>query len=519
MMFSKGQISLILLTTGIIVFAPLIYMLSAPLGSGAAGSSTTLLSIFSSRQLSLAISSFTLAGGATIGSLAIGIPFALLLARTDLPAQIFFFILGMIPLLIPPYIHAIAWNHFFSKLVTLPSIDLHTVAGAIFILSTAYFPIITFLLVSGLKSIDKKLEEAALLTQGKMSVLTNITLPLVRPNLISGGILVFIFSLVDFGVADMLRVKVYPIEIFIQFSAFYDDQGAMMLTIPLLCITGLFMMYQKWTMKKRQYITLSSASAPALNFQLGVMRMPCLVFCMLIISFSVVLPCISLIIMAGAIGNYQEVLASSYEQIAYSIFLAVGGGVACMTLSIMLSLLFSFSTRKSIKSIEYLSYTPLAMPSVALGIGLVHLWNRPGLDFVYGSSLIIIIGYVAHFLPFSLMSTSAGVNQLDPKLLDAARLVSDKSARLLGKIILPLISPSLLTGFFLVFFLSLGDLGTTLLLIPPGRETLPIKIYNLMHYGADNMVAALSLILILVLVSCCTLFIMIYRFLSRKVSQ
>ena len=55
------------------------------------------------------------------------------------------------------------------------------------------------------------------------------------------------------------------------------------------------------------------------------------------------------------------------------------------------------------------------------------------------------------------------------------------------KILIPLLKPSLLAAFFIVFLLSFGDLGTTLLIIPPGRETIPIKIYNLMHYGAEKL--------------------------------
>jgi iron(III) transport system permease protein len=53
-----------------------------------------------------------------------------------------------------------------------------------------------------------------------------------------------------------------------------------------------------------------------------------------------------------------------------------------------------------------------------------------------------------------------------------------------------------MAAFFIVFILAFGELGTTLLGMPPGRETIPIKIYNLMHYGAEDLVAALCIILI-----------------------
>jgi len=72
-----------------------------------------------------------------------------------------------------------------------------------------------------------------------------------------------------------------------------------------------------------------------------------------------------------------------------------------------------------------------------------------------------------------------------------------------------------MAGFYLVFILSFGELGTTLLVIPPGTETIPIKIFNLMHYGADQMVAALCLILIAIILFLSGLFLLLHRRLKR----
>jgi iron(III) transport system permease protein len=69
------------------------------------------------------------------------------------------------------------------------------------------------------------------------------------------------------------------------------------------------------------------------------------------------------------------------------------------------------------------------------------------------------------------------------------------------KIVMPLSRQSLITAFFIVFILSFGELGTTLLVIPPGRETIIIKIYNLMHYGAEQLVAALCVTLVVIILA------------------
>jgi iron(III) transport system permease protein len=118
---------------------------------------------------------------------------------------------------------------------------------------------------------------------------------------------------------------------------------------------------------------------------------------------------------------------------------------------------------------------------------------------------------VAHFIPFTARVTSSAFNQLNPRLEEAAFLVTANWFKVIGKIVLPLMVPGLLAAFFIGFILSVGDLGTTLLIMPPGKTTLPVKIYNLMHYGAEQMVAALCLILIGIILAFSGTFYMAYK--------
>lgn len=162
------------------------------------------------------------------------------------------------------------------------------------------------------------------------------------------------------------------------------------------------------------------------------------------------------------------------------------------------------------------AYLPLAVPAVTMGIGLITIWNQPLMDIVYGSSLIIIFGYVARFIPFAVAAAISGLRQLDTKLEEAAFMASSNWWRVMGKIVVPLISPSLITGFFIVFILALGELGTTLLVTPPGRETISLKIYNLMHYGAEEKVAALCLVLMAAILMFSTVFLILHRKLEKR---
>ena len=99
-------------------------------------------------------------------------------------------------------------------------------------------------------------------------------------------------------------------------------------------------------------------------------------------------------------------------------------------------------------------------------------------------------------MPFTIRAVYASLQQVHPSLEEMGWLMSARPCRVIARITLPLVRHGLLTGFFIAFVLAMGELGVTLLILPPGMATIPIKIYNYMHYGAEATVAALCLILL-----------------------
>ena len=491
-------------------------MLIAPFWVDVSGQTDGFSSLFDKRHLTLAQNSIGLAAGTTALCLALGVPLAFFLYRTDMFGGKIFKILYIIPVLIPPYIHAIVWTHLNSLFRKFFYLDVHSLGGTIFVLTLAYFPFITLMTQSGLKSIDRNLEEASLLNHGRWKTVTRITLPLVTPHIFSGAIFVFIFSIIDFGVPDILRVNVYPVEIFIQFSAFYNEKAATILSLPLILITLSLIFLQRKHMKDRAYIQISGGFSKAIKYELGWLNMPASGFCLTVIGLSVVLPIAVLLKVAGHISNYIRVLSTSINQITYSLILAFSGAIIALFLAFFLSYLIEKSKSRIRTPLEFASFIPLAIPATTLGIGLIKVWNRPLADFVYVSPFIIILGYIARFIPFIIIAVISGLKQVSPQQEEAAFLSTARWTKVISRIVIPLSRHSLIAGFFIVFILSFGELGTTLLVIPPGIETVPIKIYNLMHYGAEQMVAALCLILIIIILMFSGLFLVFHRNLTKK---
>ena len=492
----------------IIVLLPILFMIIAPFVT----LNTTSLggALFDERHLTLAKNSLGLAAGTTFLSLIIGVPLAFLISRANLWGRKLFGILYLVPILIPPYIHAIVWSHLHSVIKQYFATDIHSLGGAIFVLTLAYFPFVTLLTLSGLKSVDRNLEEASLLCYGGWQTLKRITLPLVTPHIFSGAIFVFIFTVIDFAVPDILRVNVYPIEIFIQYSAFYDEKAAILLSFPLIAITLIFVFLLKWYMGSRSYVNLKGLQE-GITYHLGKFSPLAFILCLIVLGLSVFIPIIVLLEEAGPVSNYLRVLNSSMSQIGFSMMLAFSGAVLTLILSFLVSYLIERTKGKTVITLEVASLIPFAIPATTIGIGLIKVWNRPVLDFIYASPFIIILGCVARSMPFTIRTTSSGMKQVALSLEEVAFLSIGGWTKVIRKIVIPLLRPSLITGFFIAFIISLGELGTTLLVIPPGRETIPIKIYNLMHYGADQMVAALCVILIVMILALSGLFLVVHK--------
>jgi len=139
---------------------------------------------------------------------------------------------------------------------------------------------------------------------------------------------------------------------------------------------------------------------------------------------------------------------------------------------------------------------PAVVPAPLVAVGLITLWNRPGLDAVYTSSAMPILAAVVRFAPLAAGIVAAQWRRLDPALLDVARVLAPRPRQVVVQVLLPLLAPGCLAAMGVVFVLTLGELGATLLVAPPGRSTLTLRIYNYLHYGAAGDVAGLCLVML-----------------------
>jgi iron(III) transport system permease protein len=460
------------------------------------------------RQIGLFAKSLLIAAAVTVTALLIGLPLAFLLARTDLPGNRIWRRLYFLPLCIPAYIHAVTWiyvlgtrgvlNRFLVDFFGLssPPANIYGLPGTIMVLALAYYPFIVLLALGGLKTMDQRLEDAARLLHPQPRVFRKVTLPLVLPYLVSGAVFVFVFSLFNYGVPALLRVQTHPVEIFAQFSAFYDQRAAIARVLPLILIAVLLLGLQRRAMGSRSYVTLDTGAYRAEPIRLGHARYAALAFVAVLMLLSVAAPVIVLLCQIGSVKSIATALRTSATPILTSLTLSVIAATLTVALAYCLSVLIAGGASWRRRVLDYLSFVPFAFPATVVGIGLIWFWNRSWSDLIYQTAAILIIAYLARFVSFSVQTLNAGRKQISPGLFDAALLSQPSWLKRIFKIDFPLSLQGLAAGWVVAFILCMGELGATLLVIPPGRGTLALKIYTLMHYGANSIVAVLALVLV-----------------------
>ena len=496
-----GPVTLLaMLAASVVLLPPFAYILKILLFSSGPGICEAF-SLFEHRQVNLLINSLAVGLGSTLFCLLIGVPLGVVVSKTDLPCRKAWQFMFLLPALIPPVIQAVTWTTLSTWLKSRFHFDIYTIPGCIIVLGICYFPFIVLLTSSGLKSVDSSLEEAALQLGGSIKALFRVSLPLAMPHIMTGAALVFMLCTMNFCVPDMLRVRVYPVEIFVQYSAFYNEHGAMILAVPLFLILMLVLVAVQYLMKGKSFVQIGTGRGVGYRYVLGMARWPVACLCVVVLSMALLLPVMVLAQETGSIQNFVNAVKMSLNETFYTLILAIfSGGLSAIAVIPASYLAQRVRTNGLSFLIIFFHLLPLAIPATAFGLALIGAWNRSWLNnSVYGSSFMVVLAYTGRYLPYAFAAVVSGMHHVGEELEEVARLYTASEIKIIRRIVLPLLIPSISVGFLITFILSLGELGATLLVLPAGRETLLLKMYNLMHYGAHEQVAALSLFLMAVI--------------------
>lgn len=436
-----------------------------------------------------------------------GVPLGVLLGKTDLPLRRTLTVLFAMPFLVPPYVTAVAWFSVLGPggligraltpaMAKAVSAALFGISGCTGVLFIAFVPVVILLTIAYLGTVNPRLEDAGRLVSGWLAVLRRITLPLIAPSILFAAALVFLLTLGEIGVPGYFRYSVYPVEILTQFAAFYDFSAATAAAIPLLVITLAVLALEDTLLPSRVSELRPAFGGTRARVQLGSWRLPVLGIVLAWAVGSIVIPFSVLITQSFSLSTYAEAAARASGSILRSIVFAAIAGTLLTGLGFFCGYLVRTRTLPVWRGIDALGLFLFTLPGTVVGIGLISLWNTPATNFVYQTPAIIVLGYLAQYAVIPTRMTAALLARIPPSLEHAARVGGANWFMTLRQIVVPLASRGLVAIWVVSYVFCLRDLGISIVVYPPGSDTLPVRILTLMANGAPGLIAALCVILI-----------------------
>lgn len=494
--FACGLAAVILLT---LVAPPLVATVGAAIGASA----EPWRALASARLLTLLGNSIYIAAVTTTLSTVVGVLLGTILGRSRLAFAGLALLLHSLPLVLPPFLTALAAFHVFGRGGWLgfesTAFWLFHPLGCIFVLTIALSPIITVLTWLGVRSTDPTGDEAGRILAGPSNTLFKVVLPQAGPSIALGAIIVFALALIEVAVPMFLRVDVYSAAVFARLGgfAFSPAEGAA-LALPLVALSMLLWILERAGPAHRVVALPFARSVPIALLESPRARMAAGALGVL----AAVMGAMPVVVMAAAAvrGDGFSLLGTyAGSAILNSVVYAASVSTIVTALAVVLVSLIR-EHPKFIAGQDALAVLAFLLPPALFSIGAIEVWNRPGTQWMYGGAGVVILALAARYAVLAIRVELAGQRQLSPSLDEAARTFGATYLQRLARIQLPALKRFTAGAWLLVFVFCLRDIETTALLYPPGGEPLTVRLFTLEANGPPAVIAALSVVLAMITV-------------------
>ncbi|MGE7368288.1 ABC transporter permease [Neorhizobium sp. NPDC001467] len=472
-----------------------------------------------------------------IAAVILGGGFALLLTLFDVRGKTALGFLFMLPTMIPPQVTALSWigmtgpsSALLKAIGMAPPLGspqpLYSIGGIALLYGVQNAPLVFLSLRAGLLALPRDGVEAARLSgASSWQVLKDIVLPLSLPGFVAGAAIAFVSCVGNFGIPAILGIpaSIYtlPTLIYSKFAAFgpntFADVSLLSGLIAILSVMGLTV--EERVLRGRDYRVIGLSGQVAL-FRLGNWRLLGELVLWLAIFVMLVMPLTALIAssLAPAYGvpltpatatldAYREVLfkqtitrTAFFNSVALSLTTALG----LLVVTVLTGYYLVRSKSRLAPVLSALAEIPYALPGIVLAVALILVFAAPipviGIS-IYGTIWIILVAYFSSFFAVSLKPVVSAFRQLDPSLEEAARLSGAGFGRRLIDIVVPLVAPAAGASVILVFLIACNELTVSAILWSAGTQTLGVAIYNLDDSGSFNLAAALSVLVVIMVIA------------------
>ncbi|HZP95723.1 MAG TPA: iron ABC transporter permease [Candidatus Limnocylindria bacterium] len=434
----------------------------------------------------------------TASAVTLGFVYAYAMVYSDMRWKPFFRLIGILPLLSPPFVVAASYVILFGPrgLITYnvfgQTISIFGLGGIWGVQTIAFFPFAYQLIADVLSRSDARIEQAARnLGAGSWRVFRTVTLPLSRPGLGAAILTTAIYVLEDFGNPALIggTFTVLPTQAYGLISGFGDLPGAAAVSTILLAL-ALVLYFAKIRLDgPRSFVTVTGRAssmprppvAPAISWA-------CFAACMLLAGI-IALVYGSLVVSALTVafpqntaltfGNFEYITSGANGTALQNTLVY---GLAAALLSSLLALVAGWLVERGRwtgrRALDLLLIMPAAIPGLFFGIGYALAFNEPWLDWL-DRGVLIIISMIFWNIPVGYQAAVAGLRQIDRSLDEAATSLGASSLRGFRDVLVPMLGGSLRVGFVTTFVRAVTTLSVVIFLFTPSSTVATIRIFQL----------------------------------------
>ena len=445
------------------------------------------------------------------------LPLAYFTSRFNFRGSVIIQSLGFIPLIMPPFVGAVAMKLFFG---TNGSVNLlldqyfgfkipfmEGLNGVIFVEAVHYFPFILINLITSLNNIDRSMEESAQSLGSKgFGLFKRIVLPLSMPGYIAGASLVFLKVFDDLGTPLLLDINnMLAPQAYLRISSIgINDPMGYVIAVILVVTSILAVWVAKIALGGKDYSMLQKGGGGMIKREMKPRQKITAYSVVGLILFLVLSPHIALTLLSfGTIWSFSVVpdayTLSHYKSIIFDNSIFIKNTMLYCTIAAFIDIVLAFFIsyivlRTKIKGrhlLDYIAMSAIAIPGLVLGIGYLRTFNaftNPLDDKPLASWWFMIVLILAvRRLPYALRAANAALMQISKFLEESAESLGAKKITIFRKVLVPLMTGGLLAGFITSFSTATVELSATIMLVSTETDApLAYGIYSYMQTAAGR---------------------------------
>jgi len=461
--------------------------------------------------------SLYVAGWSALIASLIAVPLAYFTVRFDFRGALLIQTLGVLPLIMPPFVGAVAMQLIFGRSgsvnlllndwfgFTIPFME--GLNGVIFVEAIHYFPFILMNLVVALRNIDGAMEEAAFnLGSRGFRLFRRVIFPLALPGYVAGASLVFVKVFDDLGTPLVLgTTNMLAPQAYLRITQVgLEDPLGYVISVIMVGFSILALWLSARVLKGRDYSTLQKGGNSIQKRKLGPTESVLAYGWIILVLLLVLSPHIGVLLLSLAsvwsyaplpdgytLAHYYAVFSESQGMIANTLLycgLAAGIDVILGTAIAYLMLRTRLPARQWL---DFLASAALAIPGIVLAIGFLRTFRGielPGTGTMLTSSwIIIMLAYSVRRLPYALRSCVAALQQIHVSLEEAAQSLGATRMSTIRRVVVPLMAGGMLAGFVTSFVTAAVELSATIMLVTKDSQApMSYGIYLYMQSAAGR---------------------------------